>query len=35
MQTLEGIFVAVAEGNFSPEINYTISTKIAGKYDSN
>ncbi|KAL9976389.1 hypothetical protein ACROYT_G013687 [Oculina patagonica] len=29
MQTLEDIFVAVVEGNFSPEINYTISTKVA------
>lgn len=33
MQTLEEIFVSVVDGNFSPEINYTISSKIASKYD--
>jgi len=35
MQSLEDILVTVVNSTFLPEINYTISTKNAGKYDSN
>lgn len=35
IQTLEDIFATVVNSSFPPEINYTIWTNIAGKYDSN